>query len=128
MRNALSIFLIIQLLLSCEKPLTAPLSSFKGTWKGTYSGTNTGRQDNGTINIIITSTGEATGTATSAVFIQTFDIKGTVVSNGQITMTGGAVNSGATFNGSLSGTKGTGTWSNKSGVDNYTGNWTVTKQ
>lgn len=42
-------------------------------------------------------------------------------------MTGGTVNSGATFSGTLSGTKGSGTWSNKFGSDNYSGNLSVSK-
>ena len=58
-------------------------SSFTGNWAGTYTGTG----DNGTWDIDVAANGAVTGTATSNVFSESYDVNGTVDTNGSLTST-----------------------------------------
>ena len=91
---------------------------FEGKWSGSYSGT----KDHGTFKINVSSTGKVTGTTTSAVFNEDFDVNGNVSESGNFSAIAGSASSGATFTGQMSGNNGNGTWINTSA--NMSGTWT----
>lgn len=97
-------------------------SEFQGNWNGTY----TGNQDNGTWIMTIDNTGAITGTSTSNVFNQTFDVNGNVEDNGNLSVTVGNASSGATFEGTMDESTASGTWNNTS--VNMNGIWEGAKQ
>lgn len=97
-------------------------SEFQGNWNGTY----TGDQDNGTWIMTIDNTGSITGTSTSNVFNQTFDVNGNVEDNGNLSVTVGNASSGATFEGTMDESTASGTWNNTS--VNMNGIWEGAKQ
>lgn len=82
----------------------------QGKWSGTYSG----QKDHGTFKINVSSTGEVTGTTTSVVFQENFDVKGKVSESGSFSAIAGTAESGAKFTGQMEGTSATGTWVNNS--------------
>ena len=94
---------------------------FQGKWSGSYSGT----KDHGTFKIDVSSTGKVTGTTTSAVFNENFDVNGNVSESGNFSAIAGSASSGATFTGQMSGNSANGTWVNNSAAMN--GNWTGSK-
>ncbi|TXD45985.1 hypothetical protein [Polaribacter sp. IC073] len=96
--------------------------SFEGNWSGQY----TGEGDNGTWSMTIDGNGNISGTTISNVFSDTFDVNGNVQANGNLSVTIGTANSGATFIGEMEGTTASGTWNNSS--LNYNGKWTGNKQ
>lgn len=107
---------------SCKKdPKT---SDFAGIWSGTYTGTD----DHGTFSVSIDANGKATGSATSEVFSETFQLIGSVNANGQVVLTFGQLSSGGTFMGTMNKTSASGTWENKMTTPNYSGSWTGNKQ
>lgn len=123
MKKLIILCLTMALFISCKKnPVTT--SPFLGNWTGTYTGTD----DNGTFLAIIAGNGDVTGTITSSVFGQTFNLTGTVTQAGQFQATTGTATSGATFSGTMSGTTASGTWTNSSNVPPISGNWSGTKQ
>lgn len=97
-------------------------SSFEGNWRGQY----TGNDDNGNWTVNINSNGVVTGTATSNVFLESYDINGNVTDDGTLTATIGTSSVGGSFVGVLSGNNAAGTWTN---TDlGYDGNWIGSKQ
>ena len=122
MKNVILIVAILMLISGCRPNTIQP--SFEGNWKGTYTGTG----DNGSWEVVITSAGAVSGSATSITFSQTYSAVGTVTGNGQISITFGTASSGAVFQGTLSGNSGSGTWVNNSRTPPYTGSWSGKKQ
>lgn len=113
------------IILSCSSsnddnttPATFPQ---QGTWFGTYSG----QKDHGTFKINVSSIGEVTGTTTSVVFQENFDVKGKVSESGSFSAIAGTAESGAKFTGQMEGSSATGTWVNNSAVMN--GAWSGSK-
>ena len=99
-------------------------SSFTGNWTGTYTGTG----DNGTWDIDVAANGTVTGTATSNVFIENYNVNGTVDTSGLLTSTFGSTSAGGTFNGQMTGNAASGTWVNPSaGSSGMNGNWSGNK-
>lgn len=120
MKPIFTLFLLLTLF-SCKKD---SVNNFAGTWIGTYTGT----EDNGTFSLQISNEGKVTGTATSVVALDTYQVVGAVATNGTITVTFGTATSGGTFIGTLKGNTGSGTWENKMTNPTFTGTWTGSKQ
>lgn len=97
-------------------------SEFEGEWVGTY----TGALDNGTWTAIIDSNGKVTGTSTSSVFNASLQLNGNVSTSGTFIATAGSASNGAQFNGQMTESSGSGTWSNSSSGTN--GTWSGNKQ
>ena len=95
------------------------IKEYAGTWAGTYKG-----GDSGPCQINITTTGQLSGTCTSAA-VGLFNVTGTVSSSGQFTQ--GSGTTGAVFSGTLS-RNGTvsGTWTNSQ--YSISGTWSMAKQ
>lgn len=105
-----------------EKVVTQPVVKtyeFAGTWSGTYSGI-----DNGTWTMNIGQDGSLSGSATSNLAGETFDLVGQADSVGNLTSTI-STSTGSTFNGKLVGKAGSGTWVNA--ASNSGGPWSGTK-
>ncbi|MEM5564762.1 hypothetical protein WNY78_06585 [Psychroserpens sp. AS72] len=96
------------------------INNFQGNWVGTYSG-----NDNGTWNIDVSQYGIVSGTATSTIFNQSFNISGNISLNGILTATLGNVSSGSTFIGEMVENNASGTWNNNE--LNMNGNWSGSK-
>lgn len=94
---------------------------YQGHWSGTYSG----QQDHGTFSINVSSKGIVTGTSSSVVFNEDFDVNGNVSQSGQFSAIAGSATSGATFTGQMSGNSANGTWLNNSAGMN--GTWSGDK-
>ena len=119
----LPILILTILITSCSSDDDNSSSSiFEGNWSGQY----TGNDDNGNWTVNINSDGIVSGTATSTVFSESYDINGTTSENGTLTATLGTTSAGGEFIGQLNGNSGNGTWTNTS--VNYNGNWTGSKQ
>jgi len=73
----------------------------------------------------VSSTGVVTGTTTSIVFQDTFDVSGNVNNSGQFSSVAGGATSGATFTGQMNGNSANGTWINNSAGMN--GTWSGNK-
>ena len=99
-----------------------PTSEFQGIWTGTYSG----EADSGTWTANIDSNGEVTGNTNSSVFNVSLQLNGNISSNGAFTATAGSASNGAEFNGQMTGTNGSGTWTNTNA--GFSGNWSGSKQ
>ena len=97
------------------------IKEFAATRTGSYKG-----EDSGPCQVTIATTGQLSGSCTSTALASSFNVTGTVASNGQFTQ--GQVSTGAVFTGTLmrNGSV-SGTWSN-SQYNNITGTWTMTKQ
>ena len=93
----------------------------QGKWSGTYSG----QKDHGTFTINVSSAGDVTGTSTSIVFQENFDVKGKVSESGSFSAIAGTAESGAKFTGQMEGASATGTWVNNSAGMN--GAWSGNK-
>jgi hypothetical protein len=126
MKKLLLILLCLPLLFnSCEEeqsvaPPTSPASQFAGNWLGSFEG-----GDTGVVTVSISISGVVSGTTNTGTPDEDI-ISGTVTNNGALSATVGAVSTGAEFEGQLSGTSGTGTWSNYGGL--FFGTWSITKQ
>lgn len=117
--------LISSLVISCSKgdsQTTTTNFQYQGNWSGNFTGT----QDNGSWTANVNSSGVATGTATSVVFSNTYQLNGTVNNQGVFVATIGTASTGAKFNGQMT-TAGVanGTWVNTNAGMN--GNWNGTK-
>jgi len=116
---------LVVLVSSCTKQESiAAVNPFAGLWKGVYTGAN----DHGTWEVTINVDGIVAGNITSPVVGKTYAASGTVSLNGELHMTLGSVTSGAAFNGVLSGSSSTGTWTNYTTSPPFSGNWTGNKQ
>lgn len=89
-----------------QAPADAP--SFEGKYTGTFSG-----GDYGTFTLTIDSQGDISGTAYSEKYEDAYSVSGEISSDGEMNMTAGSADTGATFKGSIdsSGTI-SGTWKN----------------
>jgi hypothetical protein len=118
MKRLLIVFSAIAMLfiLSCKKDSQSYSSPFEGNYKGDYMGAG----DDGTFKFLVDSAGNISGTVTSTAYDTTFQGTGTVATNGQLTVTIGAITSGATFIGTMRKSDVSGTWVNQS----YNGNGT----
>jgi len=125
MKKLICIFLLGTFLISCsnddDQGNVDPFEQYQGNWAGSYTG-----GDNGTWSATIDSDGNVSGSATSNVFSQTYNLEGTVSSEGVFTATVGSATSGATFTGNIDGDNVTGTWINSSA--GLSGNWSGVKQ
>jgi hypothetical protein len=122
MKKYLYLFAIIASLLSCKKK-SNEISPFAGHWEGVYSGAD----DHGAWAISIDANGAVTGSATSMVFAQTYQLSGVVNSSGNITLTFRTATSGGTFSGILQGSTGEGIWENNMVNPSYSGRWSGNK-
>lgn len=97
-------------------------SEFQGNWSGIY----TGNDDNGNWNMNIDENGVITGTVTSNIFNFTTETNGNVQENGNLEVTVGASNNGATFQGTMNVDENTagGTWENGT----FNGTWNGSRQ
>lgn len=124
MKKIFTLLAFSLLLFSCKKDDTSSTSEFAGNWKGTYTSTG----ENGTFDVTIDKAGKATGSVTSNIFSETFQLAGIVNSNGDIALTFGAATSGGSFTGTMNKTTASGTWENKMTTPNYSGTWEGKKQ
>ena len=123
MKKLLLILLCLPLLFnSCEEEqsVAPPASQFAGNWLGSFDGADTG-----VITVSISISGGVSGTTNTGTPDEDI-VSGTVTNNGALSATVGAVSTGAEFEGQLSSTSGTGTWSNYGGL--FFGTWSITKQ
>ncbi|WP_445731103.1 hypothetical protein [Mariniflexile sp.] len=107
---------------SCSKNDDNQDSKFQGTWTGTY----TGAQDNGSWTANIDTNGKVTGTTSSTVYNNSLQLNGNISSSGEFIATAGSASNGAEFNGQMTTTSVTGTWSNTTAGIN--GTWSGNKQ
>lgn len=114
---------MIQSCSSSDDERSVATSQFAGNWSGTFTGT----EDNGTWDINISTSGVIVGTAISDVYLNDFDINGSVTSSGVLSSTFGTVSSGSVFNGQMDGVSNTasGTWINID--EGINGAWTGNK-
>lgn len=97
-------------------------TSFEGSWSGQYIGAD----DNGTWSMTVDGNGSISGTTTSNVFTDTFEVNGNVQANGNLSATVGSVSSGAIFVGVMLEDTASGSWANSN--LNQSGKWTGAKQ
>jgi len=116
MKKILFYAMLVLAISACKKSDSNP---FKGTWSGTFTG-----NDSGTWTVSVNDNGTVTGTGTSVVAASAFTISGRINNAGNLLATFGTSSLDGTFNGTMSGTTASGTWSN--GI--YQGPWTGTKQ
>lgn len=117
------IFSVIILSCSSSNDDNTTQTSFpqQGNWSGTYSG----QKDHGTFKINVSSIGEVTGTSTSIIFQENFNVKGKVSESGSFSAIAGTAESGAKFTGQMEGSSASGSWVNNSAVMN--GTWSGNK-
>ena len=124
MKKLLYTFLAVSIIFSAceeeEQSVAPPASQFAGNWLGSFDGADTG-----VITVSISIGGGVSGTTNTGTPDEDI-VSGTVTNNGALSATVGAVSTGAEFEGQLSGTSGTGTWSNYGGF--LFGTWSITKQ
>lgn len=124
MRRNLLLFGILSLFLfSCSSDDDSnTTNSFVGNWTGQY----TGNQDNGNWNVNVDENNEVSGTVTSSVFNETYQLQGQVAENGTLTATFGSTSVGGEFEGQLnSNNSASGTWVNTGA--NMSGTWSGNK-
>jgi hypothetical protein len=116
MKKILFYAMLVLAISACKK---SDNNAFEGTWSGTFTG-----NDSGTWTVSVNDNGTVSGSGRSTVANTTFTISGRVNNAGSLLATFGTSSLEGTFNGSMSGTAVSGTWSN----GNYFGPWTGTKQ
>ena len=122
MKKILFILLTAVLLIGCSRSDDDNKNtSYDGRWTGTFSG-----DDSGSFAVDI-KLGSVSGSAQSAKYNMSFSITGTVDTSGKMTATFGQTNSGSVFNGTLSGSSGSGSWTNTVANPTLKGSWTAKK-
>lgn len=107
---------------SCKDKDDEYVFPYTGTWAGTYTGT-----DNGKWQAAITSDGNFSGTATSNLAPNfPFNITGTVSNTGKLSAQYNYLSITASFDGQITGTNASGTWS--ADTMNVGGTWTGSRQ
>lgn len=124
MKKILSAVLLLSVVFvfACKKKDKGYVFPHTGNWAGTYTGT-----DNGKWQAAITNDGNFSGTATSNFLPDyPFNITGTVSNTGKISAQYNYLNITASFEGQITGTDASGTWS--ADTLNAGGTWTGSRQ
>jgi hypothetical protein len=124
MKQTLLIIILVSLLsVSCKDDNTDAVENttsfaFAGSWTGTYIG-----DDDGTLDLVVQENGRLAGTIFSNNIQQSVNITGTINEDGQFIDC--QTSTGTKFNGSISPTKGDGTW--RHDILIISGTWTAQK-